>query len=516
MAFTLPKIPTINELAAKLPSYSTTPTAPTNTATRTISGPPAPKAPTVSVTPSSPSATSTVKTATAPTANLFNNGLNPNFQTPAAQTFINSQATGVPLQTSQPITAPQVQAPATSSIPKSAYLEFLRKQFNPEALGTASGNIDELNKRTSEELLRTRAREDQLRKNDIGQLESGQSYQLNEEARLSNRSLGDLAIAKGYATETYNRLLEAGATVYQAEEAARKEFETRSKSILTETAPALLAQLQSLPDKMSQDQFVRSKAAELGVSIDQMNAALQAAIKAGTKDPISLSEGETLYDPNTGEVIFKNPKTYAPSSSGSSGGGGYINPVTGQAELSPLARAVQNGTIPITSLSVKQRDSVAAELANFGQQSGRQQTLQQNLSVVNELLNNPAKNKISGFIQGKLGLGNLLPGSQLALNQFNQLKGILSLENREKLKGSGAISDFEFKVLSDAATALGRNLSDSDFNTQLGKIRDVFEGKYATSTSGAPGSGVTVQTPDGFLTFPDQASANAFRQAAGL
>lgn len=174
--------------------------------------------------------------------------------------------------------------------------------------------------------------------------------------------------------------------------------------------------------------------------------------------------------------------------------GAAVNTSTG-ATLSPLAQAVQNGTIAIDKLPSAQRASVAAELATSGIPSSRQETLTSNLGVVNSLLNNNNRNKISGFIQGKLKVGNLQPSAQLALNQFNQLKGILSLENREKLKGSGAISDFEFKVLSDAATAFDRNLSDKEFDEQLKTIKEVFEGKYARTkeTGGAQADASAVE-----------------------
>jgi hypothetical protein len=51
----------------------------------------------------------------------------------------------------------------------------------------------------------------------------------------------------------------------------------------------------------------------------------------------------------------------------------------------------------------------------------------------------------------------------------------LSLASREKLKGSGAISDFEFRVLENSSTALARNLNDDDFATELSNIRQVFQ-----------------------------------------
>jgi hypothetical protein len=73
--------------------------------------------------------------------------------------------------------------------------------------------------------------------------------------------------------------------------------------------------------------------------------------------------------------------------------------------------------------------------------------------------------------------------AQLALNQYEQIRNLLSLDSREKLKGTGAISDFESKMLAASASALGRNLSDADFKAELQKIRDIFDGKYKYLTN---------------------------------
>lgn len=77
-----------------------------------------------------------------------------------------------------------------------------------------------------------------------------------------------------------------------------------------------------------------------------------------------------------------------------------------------------------------------------------------------------------GAITGVLRTG-WVPGTQGALtkNYFNQLKGMLSLENRSKMKGSGAISDFEAKTLDRAASALGQNLSEDQFRAVLNDLR---------------------------------------------
>jgi len=109
----------------------------------------------------------------------------------------------------------------SSGTPKkeSAYIEYLKSMFNPEQLKIASDNTQALNERTSRELERSRDREDELRKNEVGQLKTGQDYQLGENERLSNKSLADLAIAKGANTDIYNQMLNAGKSVYEAEQA---------------------------------------------------------------------------------------------------------------------------------------------------------------------------------------------------------------------------------------------------------------------------------------------------------
>ncbi|MEB3215396.1 MAG: hypothetical protein VKN72_03915 [Nostocales cyanobacterium 94392] len=152
-----------------------------------------------------------------------------------------------------------------------------------------------------------------------------------------------------------------------------------------------------------------------------------------------------------------------------------------------IISAIRSGAITIDKLSPAQVAQIAPYLNQAGP-TARQSALSSSLQVVNDLLSNSNLSQISGYLQGKLRLGDLLPSAQLAINQFNQLKGILSLENREKLKGSGAISDFEFKVLSQAATALDRNLPDADFRTQLQNIKDVFEGKYSQTLGGSSSS----------------------------
>lgn len=98
-----------------------------------------------------------------------------------------------------------------------------------------------------------------------------------------------------------------------------------------------------------------------------------------------------------------------------------------------------------------------------------------------------------GNIGGITGYGrwnplNKLPGSdaQQTENDWKNLQAMLSLEGREKLKGSGAISDFEAKVLERASTlGLGTNLSEDQFRQRLNILmNEISGGQIQPSTTG--------------------------------
>lgn len=108
---------------------------------------------------------------------------------------------------------------------------------------------------------------------------------------------------------------------------------------------------------------------------------------------------------------------------------------------------------------------------------------QEILDVANQLLGENTK-PITGVLQ----LESLVPGTHAKRTEavYNQLKGLLSLDNRSKLKGSGAISDFEARTLERAASSLDRNMSDDDFRKTLKELRDKLAGNTpsASKTSG--------------------------------
>lgn len=303
---------------------------------------------------------------------------------------VNAPAGGPGNAPGGPISAPEAKKE------ESPYLTYLRSMFDPEALKKTSENINQLNERTSRELLRTREREDELRANKIGQLKTGQDYQLGEEERLSNRSLADLAIAKGSAQEIYKSMIDAGKSVFEAETAAKKAEQ------------------------------------------DQANVDKKFGLDERT---IKLNEEKAAQDKIDADRRFAEDKRQF--------GLEY-------------------------ALKKQELDAKTTEVTNAA--TGKDAEALSSMNLINTLLQNPGLSGITGVPNP---FTVLTPGTNAALarNQYNQIKGILALENRGKLKGQGAVSDFEGKTLERAASSLGRNLSDVEFVKQLKQVR----GAIATS-----------------------------------
>jgi hypothetical protein len=81
-----------------------------------------------------------------------------------------------------------------------------------------------------------------------------------------------------------------------------------------------------------------------------------------------------------------------------------------------------------------------------------------------------------------------LPGTaEYATGQkVQQLINLMSVENRSKMKGSGAISDYESKMLAKSSTILSTSLSKKDFIKELNKVEKILKGQMPPP----PGSGV--------------------------
>ncbi len=126
------------------------------------------------------------------------------------------------------------------------------------------------------------------------------------------------------------------------------------------------------------------------------------------------------------------------------------------------------------------------------QQQKAQQQKQPLLDAVDMLLKENTK-PITGNMQISEGMLSALNPqnifdaltgnkAQTTKNKYDQLKAMLSLGNVEKLKGQGSVTEAERKMLAEAASSLGRNMSDTDFRKTLEAIQTSLGGKTSSSS----------------------------------
>lgn len=285
---------------------------------------------------------------------------------------------------------------------------------------------------------------------------------------------------------------------YQALLGSSPEVDKAQQAIDTQNN-ALRGGLQKIEDKPIDMGFIRGQQASLEARNTNLQIPLQQqlanaqrqrqssldAVKFGldrydktqtAKNQLTtVGEGSSVYD-SAGNLI-----STAPSSSGSSSSNGGVtlspgeirfekDPVTGQ-----LKQVASGGAKPMSQAQE------TANIANTEKETAAQQSASQSIGLVNNLLSGDAYKAITGIGQNPLNALGLSNAS--SINQYDQLQGLLKLGIRGLLKGQGAVSDYEGRVLGQAASALGRNLSNEDFKQALLKIRGTLQTNNGGETS---------------------------------
>lgn len=142
----------------------------------------------------------------------------------------------------------------------------------------------------------------------------------------------------------------------------------------------------------------------------------------------SVSPGQTLIDPATGQVIYQAPVTAKGGSGG--GAGGSSGGLSGG--TSALAQAVLSGTLNLEDLTPTQRGQIASELAAGGYQrtanvsAGTRETIAKFDNVLAQAQN--ADNLINSLNTGPIAsrLGSLGQITGTGSNEFTQYKSAIS------------------------------------------------------------------------------------------
>lgn len=243
-------------------------------------------------------------------------------------------------------------------------------------------------------------------------------------------------------------------------------------------------------------------------------------------DIVSRTDG--LYAIN--KVANKDGTFTTVKLNGGSGGDSNTPYVAGaNPVVDSWAQRIQNGTAKITEIPASQaglRNQVTVALQEMGNSPDGKPTTTElgkaSLSTAKSLLAKFDSGKGTSAV-GKSGVFDsfgygLIPGTDRAnfVTDFNSLKSQLSLEGVKYLKGQGQVSDAERALLAQAVTKLNLSQSEDEFKSTLQGIIDKLTGNIQDESAGG-GSGISVTDPNGTVhNFPDQASADAFKKAAGI
>lgn len=158
----------------------------------------------------------------------------------------------------------------------------------------------------------------------------------------------------------------------------------------------------------------------------------------------------------------------------------------------------------LQSDKLKLENRTVIELRNRAKQSGTEESTGA-INLIDSLLSNDRFS--AGFGKIVTATPDLLkPQEALDVRaQVDQIVGLISLEARQKLKGSGQISDREQQTLQESATTLRSPLiSDSVARAELRKVKAIFENALDFNQQGLIDFPQTEQTQDQVINFDSQ------------
>lgn len=258
------------------------------------------------------------------------------------------------------------------------------------------------------------------------------------------------------------------------------KFEGEQKAIDLADTPGMLkggAQEASSRSALRSNQELARLAVQQNAAANSLEAltgnrtAQQEAIK-----PVQI--GNDFYDPATGEKLYTDTTKDT---------GFTLSP--GEVRYDAKGNKIASGgEKPMTATQE------AAQIAATEKEKAAQQSASQAIGTINGLLNSDRYKAISGATQ----TGSIpFLGDRAAVGEYDQLQGLLKLGVRSLIKGQGSVSDYEGKILGQAASSLSRLTSEEQFKEALQKVRGVLKtnnGQVTTVEVTNPETGETITT----------------------
>lgn len=149
----------------------------------------------------------------------------------------------------------------------------------------------------------------------------------------------------------------------------------------------------------------------------------------------------------------------------------------GEDDIEAMAKQYKEGKITAAQIPAAKRGKVIAASEKLGAvvSEENKRTYLSSVNDVNNLLEGDKYKGISGFLGG---VTKTLPGTEArqTAKEYESFLADLKLSARSALKGQGTISDYEMKVLEDAASGgLDRTASEGAFKQKLVEIRGAMQ-----------------------------------------
>lgn len=249
--------------------------------------------------------------------------------------------------------------------------------------------------------------------------------------------------------EDLDRLIESTKKAYQntLDQPIPLEFITGQMASLERRALGLVEPLER---KLSRMQASRT------ASLEVSKFGLERADKA--REALKPIAGTSFYDPKTGKFVSAPEAGKAPSTIETAQGIKQWDPTTKNWIDTGFTKA-PSATQEAKALEKEEKEEAKTQQASLALQN------------INSLISGDRYKAISGVMQ--TGSVPFL-GDRAAVNQYQQLQGILKLGIRQLIKGQGQISDYEGKVLAEAASDLSRLTNESEMLTALKKASGVI------------------------------------------
>lgn len=324
-------------------------------------------------------------------------------------------------------------APGQDSLTSSAY--------ETEGVNTAKKELNDINAKIESRRLDYRRQIERIQKNEGGLETSGVQGEIGRVEREAASELADLAIIQNAKNNSYDTAREI------ADRKVAAEMEIGSKK---------LDALKFLYEE-NRDQFNKDEDRQFNLMISERERLLteQATEKKAVND-LALNALQNGAPASLVERALKSP-----TQQGAIGLiGGYVNSLDRAIKLEQLAKA--------------KADRAKVELENKGNTPEQAERKVEVLTLANNLLKDTAVGKgsaVGASLAKLVPLGQTLglQGNRTAFeSQVNTLKSNLTLDNLKLLKG--AMSDKDLLFLNSIGSSLDVNMSEDQFNKELGRI----------------------------------------------